>query len=315
MIKLVFFATPEIAVESLKKLQSFNDIKIMAVVTQPDRPCGRGKEVCAPPIKIGAQRTGVEVFQTASIKKDAQLIEKLKELEPDFFVTFAFGQILSQEVLDIPKMGTINLHASLLPKYRGANPIQRAIVNGEIETGICTMLTALGLDEGDVCLCEKIKITPNMTAPQLSEIISENAPYLIYKTLIGLQKNEIIPQKQDGQKATYANKFKKTDGFIDFQNSAIDIHNKIRGLLAWPCAYFEFKQKNIKLLQSEVLENEKIHENTGEILSITKDGLEIAAQKGSVLIKTLQPQGKTPMDATSWINGAKLKVGDKINDK
>ena len=152
MIKVVFFGTPKIALKSLEYLYSSDNIEVVGVVTQPDKPAGRGHKISFSPIKQFALDYNIPVFQPKSIKKDDSVIQELKALAPDFFVTFAFGQILSQEVLDIPKFDTINLHASLLPKYRGANPIQRAIINGDKETGICTMITKLGLDCGDVCL-------------------------------------------------------------------------------------------------------------------------------------------------------------------
>ena len=167
MINAVYMATPEISVNCLQKLLNFNDLNIMAVVTQPDRPCGRGNKLTPPPVKEFALAHNIEVFQTESIKNDESLKEKLREMKPDFFITFAFGQILTQEILDIPCIATINLHASLLPKYRGANPIQRAIYNGDSETGITTMITVLELDAGDICMQEKIKITPDMTDAEL----------------------------------------------------------------------------------------------------------------------------------------------------
>ena len=162
MIKAVYFATPEIAVNALKELLAYPDIQIVGCVTMPDRPAGRGCKLCESPIKKFAVENSVKIFQTPSISKDRELIEELKSFEPDFFITFAFGQIISQEVIDIPKYGVINLHASLLPSYRGANPIQHAVVNGDKETGITTMRTVLKMDAGDICLQEKIQINENM---------------------------------------------------------------------------------------------------------------------------------------------------------
>ena len=171
MIKIVFFGTPKIALKSLEYLYNSNKTEVLAVVTQPDKPAGRGHKISMSPVKEFALEHNLPVFQPKSIRKEPEIIEQLKKLEPDFFVTFAFGQILSQEVLDIPKFETINLHASLLPKYRGANPIQRAIINGDKETGICTMITELGLDCGDVCLREVIKISDDMNCMDLFEKI------------------------------------------------------------------------------------------------------------------------------------------------
>ena len=163
MLNIVFFGTPDIGLKSLEYLHNSPKFNVMAVVTQPDKPSGRGQKLTPSPIKRFAVENGIEVFQPKSIRKEPEIIKALKQLNPDFFVTFAFGQILSQEVLDIPKYETINLHVSLLPKYRGANPIQRAIINGDSETGICTMITELGLDCGDICMTHPITISPNMT--------------------------------------------------------------------------------------------------------------------------------------------------------
>ena len=184
MINIVFFGTPDIGLKSLEYLYNSDNINVLAVVTQPDRPAGRGQKLTMSPIKQFALTKNIPIFQPKSIRKEPEIIEKLKNLKPDFFVTFAFGQILSQEVLDIPKYETINLHASLLPKYRGANPIQRAIINGDKKTGICTMITELGLDCGDICMREIIKIPNEMNCVDLYELISEKSPQLIEKTLI-----------------------------------------------------------------------------------------------------------------------------------
>ena len=181
MINIVFFATPYIALKSLEYLYNSSEINVLAVVTQPDKPAGRGHKISMSPVKQFALEKNLPVFQPKSIRKEPDIINELKKLNPDFFVTFAFGQILSQEVLDIPKYATINLHASLLPKYRGANPIQRAIINGDKETGICTMITELGLDCGDVCLKDMISIPDDMTCEDLAQIISDKSPLLMFR--------------------------------------------------------------------------------------------------------------------------------------
>ena len=170
MISIVFFGTPDIGLKSLEYFYNSQKFNVLAVVTQPDKPSGRGQKLTPGPIKKFALEHNIQIFQPRTIRKEPEIIEALKNLKPDFFVTFAFGQILSQEVLDIPKYETINLHVSLLPKYRGANPIQRAIINGDTETGICTMITELGLDCGDICLTYPIKITPSMNCIELFEI-------------------------------------------------------------------------------------------------------------------------------------------------
>lgn len=314
MIKVVFMGTPQIAVNSIQKLLNFNDIKICAVVTQPDRPCGRGKKLTPPPVKEFALRHDIPVFQTESIRKDANLLEELRKIEPDFFITFAFGQILTQDVLDIPKFSTINLHASLLPKYRGANPIQRAIFNGDEETGITTMITVLALDAGDICLQEKIKITENMTDAELSTIISDKSPFLLYPTIKQLYNGVLKPRKQDETGVTIAKKFEKSDGKIDWTKSAREIHNQVRSMTIWPCAFCSFHDKMIKLAQT-ALTDKKAPAGTkfGEIIGISKEGIEVGTGEGVILIKKLKPEGKPVMNACDWVNGAHLKVGDILN--
>ncbi len=307
MIKAVFMGTPQIAVNSLNKLLNFNDLQILAVVTQPDRPCGRGNKITPPPVKEAAIKNGLTVYQTPSIKKDIQLIETLKALEPDFFITFAFGQILTQEILDIPKIATINLHASLLPAYRGANPIQRAIYNGEKLTGITTMITVLELDAGDICLQEKISIAENMTDAELSKVISDKSPFLIYPTLKGLYNKTLTPTAQPDDGITIAKKFTKEDGLINWQKSAIEIHNQIRSMTVWPCAYTTYCGKIIKLIESECIDDDV--NAPGEVLEITKTGIKVGTAKGTLLIKKLKPEGKPLLNAFAWTNGAKLKSG------
>ena len=314
MIKVVYFATPEIAVNALKKLMGFSDIHVVGCVTMPDRPAGRGNKLCESPIKKFALKNAVKLFQTPSVSKDRELIETLKSLEPDFFVTFAFGQIISQEVIDIPKFGVINMHASLLPAYRGANPIQRAIVNGDKETGITTMRTVLKMDAGDICLQEKIQITENMNTVELSEIISDKAPYLIYRTLKGLISETLSPIIQDESLVTFAPKFTKEDGHLNFQMTSSEFHNKVRGLMPWPCSYITIGDTCVQILETENLKDNDVNASTGEIIEISNEGITVKCAEGAVLIKTVKPRCKGAMPANSWINGLRLKVNDRIGE-
>lgn len=314
-MKIIFLGTPEIAVKPFEFLCSKSDIKMLGIVTQPDRPSGRGHKLMSPPIKLKAQELGVEVFQTLSIRKDEALIEKLKSLDADFFITVAFGQILSKEVIDIAKIGVINLHAALLPKYRGANPIQRAIVNGETKTGVTTMMTDEGLDTGDILLKEEIEITPDMTSPELAQKISEIGGEILYKTMTGLLDGTVKRTKQDDSAATKANKFQKQDGLIDFSRCAQEVHNLVRGLRDWPCAYVEFRSEPLKITKTQVLNEKEIFDKTGIILNIEKKGITISTQRGKILIEELQPAGKKIMKAYDWSHGAKLKVGECLNRK
>lgn len=311
MINIVYMATPEIAVNCLQKLLNFNDITVQAVVTQPDRPCGRGNKITPPPVKEFALAHNIEVFQTDSLKNDEILKQKLKDLSPDFFITFAFGQLLTQEILDIPKISTVNLHASLLPQYRGANPIQRAIYDGCEETGITTMLTVLALDAGDICIQEKIKITPDMTDAVLMQIISDKAPFIMYPTLKQLYNKLLTPQKQDETGVTIAKKFKKEDAVIDWSKTAQQLHNQVRSMTTWPVACTTIDGKNVKILKTTVIENESQNAQYGMISEINKNGIAVKAGQGTLLIQELKPEGKAKMEAFSWTNGAKIKAGMK----
>lgn len=317
MIKVVFFGTPKIALKSLDYLVKSDKIDVIAIVTQPDKPSGRGHKLTASPIKHYAIEHNIPVLQPISIKKDFEVQEELKKLEPDFFVTFAFGQILSKEVLDIPKYSTINLHASLLPLYRGANPIQRAIINGEKTTGICTMITEEGLDCGGICLRDEIEITENMNYVELFELISEKSPELIELTLLSLQNGAITPVEQCHKSVTYAHKVKKEESQIEWSKTAREIHNLVRGLYKFPSAHGYFKEKFVKIKQTKVIEGcFSPDAQCGQIIGVTKEGIEIATQEGILLIIKVKPEGKAEMFARDWINGfsggVKAMIGEKF---
>lgn len=306
MINIVFFGTPDIGLPSLEHFYNSDKFKVLAVVTQPDKPSGRGHKLTPSPIKKFAVEHDIAVFQPKSIRKEPEVIEALKALEPDFFVTFAFGQILSQEVLDIPKYETINLHVSLLPKYRGANPIQRAIMNGDKETGICTMITELGLDCGDICMKFPIEITKNMNCVELFELCATNSPELLEKTLIGIKEGSLkpVPQCEDG--VCFADKLKKEECKIDWTKSADEIHNLVRGVYKCPGAFFEHNGKIIKVLETEPLETTNDSGvDVGEFANFSKQGIDVKAGKGYVRLIKVKPEGKGEMLARDWANGIK----------
>ena len=313
MINVVYMATPDIAVKSLEELYNNKDINLLAVVTQPDRPKGRGNKLTPPPVKVFALDHNIPCYQTEKIRADEELLNMLKELKPDFFVTFAFGQILSQEVLDIPKFATVNLHASLLPKYRGANPIQRCIYNGDKKTGITTMLTVLELDAGDICETEEIVITENMTNVELKDAISDMSPTLICSTLKGLFDGSLKPKKQDCDGVTIAKKFVKQDGLIDWTKSAEEIHNHVRSMIDFPCAYTFIDGKMLKVIETRKSEN-KTNGCCSSVASVTKQGIEICTGDGCLLITKVKPESKGVMNAYDFANGAKIKVGTKFGE-
>lgn len=315
MLNVVYFATPQIAVNALNKLINFNDINMVYVVTPKDKPQGRGYKLSAPCVKKAALKNNLKVLQTDCLRKDKEIIEILKTSSIDFFITFAFGQILSQQVLNIPKYGTINLHASLLPKYRGANPIQRAILNGDKITGITTMITSLGLDEGDICLQEEIKIEENMGLLNLSQKISDKAPFLLYKTIKGLYNNTVTPQKQSNYEhlISYANKCSKEDMILDFNQTTSEFYNKVRAFDCCGNAYFCFNNKKIKVIYAsptQICEKRK----PGEIINISKDGITVSTKDNAIILKRIKPEGKNEIDACCWVNGARVKVGDFISN-
>jgi len=304
MIKIVFFATPDIALNSLDYLYKKDDIDICAVVTQPDRPSGRGNKIIFSPIKKYATEHNIKIFQPESIKKSKETIEELKSLNVDFFVTFAFGQILSQEVLDIPKFETVNLHASLLPKYRGANPIQRALINGEKETGICTMITELGMDCGDVCKKYPIRIDENMNFENLHDIISEKSPELIYETLVGLYNKTLTAIPQNEKYVTFAPKLAKEECLINWNKTSSEIHNLVRGIYKTPSAYFVYNGKQIKVLETKICECCNNCE-CGSIICCDKEGVEIKTSNGAIKLIRVKPEGKNEINARDWYNGLK----------
>ena len=305
MINIVFFGTPDIGLKSLEYFYNSDKFNVLAVVTQPDKPSGRGQKLIPSPIKRFALENGITVFQPKSIRKEPDVIDALKELNPDFFVTFAFGQILSQEVLDIPKYETINLHVSLLPKYRGANPIQRAIINGDTQTGICTMITELGLDCGDICLTYPIEITPNMNCVELFELCSDNSPKLLEETLLGLVEGTIIPQKQCEEGVCFADKLSKEECLIDWNKSAQQIHNLVRGVYKCPSAHFEYQGKIIKVLETEPLEDD-FEGEIGSFVRVSKFGIDVKTGKGTLRLIKVKPEGKGEMFAKDWGNGLRL---------
>ena len=308
MINIVFFGTPDIGLKSLDYLFKSDKINVQAVVTQPDKPSGRGHKITMSPIKRYALENDIPVFQPKSIRKEPDIMDALRKLEPDFFVTFAFGQILSQEVLDIPKYETINLHASLLPKYRGANPIQRVIIDGEKETGICTMITELGLDCGDVCIKKPIPIPDNMTCEDLYNQISEDSPELIEETLIGIVENSLCPTPQCEDGVCMANKLNKEECKIDWSKSARDIHNLVRGVYRCPSAFFSLNNKLVKVLTTEVVEPRQEASFyadfiPGTVVGKLKDGIEVLTGDGIIKLITVKPEGKGEMRAVDWFHG------------
>ena len=307
-MKIVFMGTPDFAVPSLERIIS--EYGVEAVFTQPDRPKGRGKKMTFSPVKEVAVKHDIKVFQPEKLKEDREAIEYLKQLKPDFIIVVAFGQILTKEVLDIPTIGCINLHASLLPMYRGAAPLNWVVINGEKVSGNTTMLMDVGLDTGDMLLKDEVEITENMTAGELHDKLMISGADLLIKTIDGMSKGEITPIKQEGE-TCYAKMLNKDTGKIDWNKSAKDIHNLIRGLNPWPIAHTTYKNESMKIYESTVL-NESSSKEPGTIISVNKNGMKVNTIEGILLIKKIQfPNGK-PLTIEQYINGKEIEAGYKL---
>lgn len=305
-MKIIFMGTPEFAVPSLEAI--IDNFGVEAVFTQPDRPKGRGKKVAMSPVKEVALKNNIEVCQPNKLKNEPEFIEKLKKIQPDFIIVVAYGQILSKEVLEIPKYACINLHASLLPKYRGAAPLNWAIINGEKKSGNTTMLMDVGLDTGDMLMSQEVEINEDMTAGELHDILMYQGGKLLVETINKMVKGEINPQKQDESSTCYASMLDKKIACIDWKNSAKDIHNLIRGLNPWPVAYTYYNDKAMKIYKSQVL-NEKSSKEPGTIIEVSKNGLKIACGDGILLVKEIQFPGKKSLKVEEYIRGNSIEVG------
>lgn len=301
-MNIVFMGTPDFAVPSLKVL--IKEYNVTAVLTQPDKPKGRGKKMSCSPVKEEALKHGIPVYQPVKLKDDAALVQKLRELKPDFMIVVAFGQILTKEVLDIPKYGCINLHASLLPMYRGAAPINWAIINGERISGNTTMLMDVGLDTGDMILKDEVEIQSNMTAGELHDILMIRGADLLVKSIEGIAKGNIAVQKQESE-TFYAKMLDKNIANIDWNKASHEIHNLVRGLNPWPIAYTNYKGERMKIYETEALE-EKSAKEPGTIIDVSKDGIKVACKEGVLIIKKVQfPNGK-PLTIEQYINGHEI---------
>ncbi len=298
--------TPDFAVPALEKLAQSPDYTVAAVFTQPDKPKGRKMVMTPPDVKVCAEKLGIPVFQPSSMRSEVAY-NSLKELNPDVIVVAAYGQILPKAVLDLPKFGCVNIHGSLLPKYRGAAPIQQSVLDGEKVTGVTTMLMDVGLDTGDILLKAETEIGENETAGELFDRLAVLGGELIVETLDKLKKGEITPQKQDESLATHTSKITKELCPIDFNKSAFEVHNKVRGLNPWPVAVTEIAGKTVKVYSSRVSD---MSGAAGTILSLKP--FVVACGDKSVELIEIQPQGKKRMTAQAFLAGHKLNIGDKL---
>lgn len=306
-MKVVFMGTPDFSVPTLASIIEHGH-EVLAVVTQPDKPKGRGKAMQCSPVKEKALEHNIPVYQPIRIKKDEEFIETLREMAPDVIVVIAFGQMLPQSVLDIPKYGCINVHASLLPKYRGAAPIQWSLINGEEETGATTMMMDVGCDTGDMLLKATTKITKEDTGGSLHDRLAVMGADLLIETLEAAEKGTLTRIKQGETTTEYAKMLTKSLGEINFNDDAAYIERLIRGLNPWPSAYTHLDGKTLKIWKADVVEG-TVEGKIAEIVEVRKDSLVVQTGNGLLALQEIQLEGKKRMTVDAFLRGYEVKEG------
>lgn len=305
-LKIAFMGTPDFAIPTLKAL--CENYTVVCVVTKVDKPKGRGNKMTAPPVKEFALERNIPVLQPENVKTD-EFAQQLASYGADLIVTCAYGKILSRQVLDIPPMGTINVHASLLPKYRGAAPLWHCVINGEKEVGVTTMMTDIGMDTGDMLLTVKMPLGEDTTMGEVHDMLSEAGGKLITDTIEGLLAGTVKRVPQNHEEATYAAMVSKEDGVIDWNLSAGKIHNLVRGMNPFPAASTTKDGEVMKIYVTKAFEDESTgNKKPGTVLH-TGDGIKVATGKGVIVIKELQGQGGKRMDAKAYLNGHPMAEG------
>ncbi len=309
-MKLIFMGTPDFCIPILDALrESGHDIAL--VVSMPDAPVGRKQTLKAPPVKEWAMAHGIEVFQPIKVR-DIESIDKLKSIGADVCVVAAYGQILSKEALDIPRFGCLNVHGSLLPKYRGAAPIQWAIINGEEKTGVTIMQMDVGLDDGDILLQKELPIASEDTGGTLFDKLALLGGEAIVEALALLEKGQLVAVPQDESSATKVGKIDKAFGKIDFTKTAEEIERLVRGLSPWPGTHCLFRGKSLKILKVAVEEKNAKDFACGETVSVSKNSWNVAAREGILSIKKVQPSGKKPMEIEDFLRGYRVMSGEVL---
>lgn len=299
--------TPDFAVPTLRTLlESEHDV--IGVVTQPDRPRGRSGKPQFSPVKEEALRAGIPVYQPDKVRDEA-FVHVLRELHPDVILVVAFGQILPRQILELPQYGCINVHASLLPRLRGAAPIQWSVINGDEESGVTVQQMAEGIDTGDILLVERYRLSPKETGGSLFEHLSQLGGPLVLETLKRAEEGTLQPIPQDEEKHTYARMLSKSLGNIDFQRPAVEIERLIRGLNPWPSAYTRWEGRLLKIWDADVAEGDA-DEKPGTVIATDRDGILVQTGEGALKITSLQLEGKKRMDAENFLRGCRIKTGE-----
>lgn len=307
-MRVVFMGTPDFSVPALEALYEHGH-EIAAVITQPDKPRGRGKEMQFTPVKQAALNHNITVYQPEQVKSQ-EFIDVLKEINPDVMVVVAFGQILTKTILDLPKYGCINIHASLLPRYRGAAPIQRVIIDGESITGVTTMKMDEGIDTGDMIMHTEVSISEKETGGSLHDKLALVGGKLIVETLEKLKNGTAVCTKQDSSLSNYAKMLNKKLGNIDFTKPAVEIERLIRGLNPWPSAYTSYNGKMLKIWDADVDKCQDTKHKCGEITGVSDDSICVCTGDGTLVIRELQLAGKKRMYTEDFLRGVKVKEGE-----
>ena len=305
-MRVIFMGTPNFAVPSLEALLQHHEVVL--VVTQPDKPKGRGKKMAFSPIKECALQHNIPVLQPAKVR-EPEFVEKLREYQPDLIAVTAFGQILTEDILSIPKYGCINVHGSLLPKYRGAAPMQWAIIDGETVTGITTMYMAKGLDSGDMLLKEEVEITPEDTFATVHDKMAVVGANLLVETLQKLENGTLQREEQNHDAATYAPMLTKETGHIDWSKTAKEIINLIRGLNPAPAAYAIYENEVLKIFKAEQTDIITESQKCGEIVAVVKKGFVVKCGDGCLLVTEVQARGGKRMNADAYLRGHSMELG------
>ncbi|MFQ6037695.1 MAG: methionyl-tRNA formyltransferase [Candidatus Aminicenantales bacterium] len=311
-MRIIFFGSPASALPSLEKILG-DGHGVECVFTQPDRPAGRGRKLTPPPVKQFALERNIPVVQPEKIRKDQDALSKIGEIRPELIVVVAYGQILPASIIYLPKHGAINVHFSLLPKYRGASPVQRAILNGETTTGVTIFRMNEKMDEGDILSKTPVPIHPNEYAYELEARLAAVGAELLSETIEMIDR--LTPEKQDHALATYAPRLSKEDGKIDWQGGADRVDRLVRACTPWPSAYTFLKGKRVKILGGKVISAPIPPSRAGNIVAVAPEGITVSCGRGAYLVEKIQPEGRKPMEAHAFALGARIFPGDRFTDE